>query len=284
MSCPHCGAPVAVERRRLHGGQCPACRRLFVTGGRVAYTDLSPEFLRERVAALSENGALRVTSLQLQRDAHERRPYPPRSRRPWWYIGRRDFQDLPTAPVVAALVTKVVGVVAAAVWWNWSIDVIVVAAILAATTLVFVAHAYFVLFNVPLIAGRGVARLARLLVPDRRRVVLTPSAFTALARTVAGDVVDEDGMAPPPAPEPARFAVLCPDPAVAACLWANNVGALGALVVAERRHLRRGLPVLDLSRCTSSDPPLALLTAVLRFGRDHADAGATGFLGRQVSG
>src|SRR5688572_20866936 len=209
MRCPHCRAECPRHRRGPHGGHCAECRRLFVTDRRVAYTAFPAEFLRERVAAVGRDGALRVTSLQLQHDVRRKRPYPPEGR---------------AVPV-------------------------------------------FVLW----LMGRPPR--------DARKVVLTPSAFTVLARTVVTDLVDEHGAAPPPAPEPVRFAVLCPDPAVAACLWANEVGErLGGLVVTAGEDLPRATPVLDLSDATPADRPADLLAAVLRFGVRHLDAGRTGFL------
>jgi hypothetical protein len=128
-------------------------------------------------------------------------------------------------------------------------------------------------------------RLVRPLFPDRRRVVLTPSAFTALARTVVADLVEEHGTAPPVAPEPVRFVVLCPDPAVAACLWANDLGGrLGGLVVMGREELPRATPVLDLSDATPADRPVDLLGAAVRLAVGHVDAGRTGFLTWPVDG
>jgi hypothetical protein len=282
MRCPHCRAEVPRHRRGPDGGQCTECRRLFVTDRRVAYTAFSVEFLRTRVAALSGDGALRVTSLQLQRDVWRRRPYPPEPPPPL-SPGMLDFDDPPALAVVVAIGAIVGGGGFAIVAWRdaVSVELLVVATIM--TLLMGVMLLAFLLqmifYAVPVFVLRLLGRLVTALIPDRRKVVLTRSAFTALARSAVTELVEENGTAPPPAPDPVRFAVLCPDPAVAACLWANDVGGrLGALVVTAREDLPRRTPVLDLSAATAGDSPADLLSEVLPFGCRHVDAGRTGFL------
>jgi hypothetical protein len=287
MRCTHCRAEVPRHRRGSDGGQCVECRRLVVTDRRVAYTAFPVEFLRRRVADLGRDGAFRVTSLQLQRDVQRKRPYPPQ-RPPLWGTRPFDFDHPPDPAMVTAIGALVVGGGFAIARWHdmVSVDVLVVGGIvtlMGVVPLAFVVHMLF--YAVPVFVLRLVERAVRALMPDRRKVVLTPSAFTALARTVATDLVDENGTAPPSEPEPVRFAVLCPAPAVAACLWANEVGErLGGLVVTAAEEVPRAVPVLDLSDATAGDCPADLLAAVVRFGCRHLDAGRTGFLTWPVDG
>jgi hypothetical protein len=286
MRCPHCREPV--HRR----GQCPACRRLFVTDRRVTYTAFPADFLRQRVAALGKDGGFRVTSLQLQRDVLRKRPYPLERPPPLWDTDDFDFRHPLAKPVVAAIGVTALSYWLAVVRWREDLPVeliiggVVVLVLFSVPIFTFLGFLVYALFRaVPVFVLRLVKRLVRALVPDRRKVVLRPSAFTALARTVVTDLVDEHGAEPPPAPEPVRFAVVCPDPAVAACLWANDVGdRLGGLVVTARTDAPRGVPVLDLSGCTADDPPADLLAEVVVFGRGHVDGGRTGFLTWPVDG
>jgi hypothetical protein len=279
--CPHCRT--RLPRPRPTGGQCPACRRLFVARHRVAYTAFSDGFLRRRVAGRSRDGAFRLTSLQLLWDAREQRPYPAEARPRWWPMPRYEFARPPRLPVVVAALMLLVAaylVVFRSHWPGGVVTLLVAASVLTAVPLAkAVGLLVHLLIHVPWLLLRLPVRLVVALVPDRRRVVTTPSAFTAYARTVAPDLVDEHGMAPPPAPEPAHFAVLCADPAVAACLWANDVGdQLGALVVMTPEDIPRRMPVLDLSDRTPGDSPVELTSAVLRYARNHLDAARTGFL------
>lgn len=289
MKCPHCRADIPPHRRGPRGGQCSRCRRLFVSGRRVAYNTFSTEFLRARAARLSRRGALRLSSLQLQADAREQRPYPSVPRRPWWHVDDYDVDNPPLLPVAGAVAVVAVTAILAVFRWHWpgwALALLVFVGLpMIGPVVTFIGFFVHLLVQILVLAVRLPVGIVRALIPDRNKVVFTPSAFTAHARTVAPDLVDEHGMAPPPAPEPARFAVLCPDPAVAACLWANDVtDHLGALVVTAAEDVPARMPVLDLTDRTPADAPTELLTAVLRFGRTHHDAGPTGFLSEPVSG
>ncbi|WP_204012323.1 hypothetical protein [Virgisporangium aurantiacum] len=264
---------------------------MFVTDRRVAYTAFPAEFLRQRIAALGRDGGFRVTSLQLQRDLLRKRPYP-LERPPRLWDDDFDFAHPPAPPVVVAVGATALGYWWAVAVWRDALPVeliiggVVALVLFCVPVFTFLGFLVYLLFRVvPLFVLRLSRRLARAVVPDRRKVVLTRSALTAVAHTVTTDLVDEHGTAPPPAPDPVRFAVLCPDPAVAACLWANEVGdRLGGLVVTTRDEVPRAAPVLDLSDRTPDDSPADLLAAVLRFGCRHLDAGRTGFLTWPVGG
>jgi hypothetical protein len=243
----------------------------------------SDGFLRRRIAELSGDGAYRVTALQVQRDLEEQRPYLPPP--PVWR--RWDTDDPPFAAEMAGMAA--VGAGGYLVFTR--MDGLPVAWVLGASLLVviFTGGRALVwagmLLCLPFRVVALPARLVRRLVPDRNRVVLTRSAVIARARAVGAEPVDEHGAAPPPTPDPVRFGVLCPDPAVAACLWANDVtDHLGALVVTSSDDLPRGLPVLDLGRATPASLPADLVSTVLRFAATHAGAARTGFLTWPVSG
>lgn len=281
MRCPHCHTAVDRYRPGSDGGQCTRCRRLFVVDRRMVFATFTDAFLRRRIAELSGDGAYRVTSLQVQRDLGRQRQYP--SPPPLWH--RWDLDHPPGVAVAAGVaVTAACGYLLYSRWDSMPVSWVVGVALLVVFMSggrVFTWTGFVVClpFRVLAMLGRLLVRLVRRLVPDRHRVVLTRSAFTVRARAVASDLVDEHGAAQPAAPDPVRFAVLCPDPAVAACLWADDVtDHLGALVVTASDDLPRGLPVLDLTHATPATPPADLVSTVLRFGVTHVDTARTGFL------
>ncbi len=287
MRCPHCRAESGRHRPRSGGAQCPECRRLFVVERPLRYAAFSDAFLRQRVVELTGDAAFLVTSLQVQRDLKRQRPYPVPPA--LWY--RWDLDNPPQPAMAAGLGVIGAGGYLLFTWWDglpvgWFLGVgLLVALLSGGRVFVWIGFVVALPFRVVAACGRLLARLVRRWGPDRRRVVLTRSAFTARVRAVAPEVVDEHGMAPPPAPDPVRFAVLCPDPGMAACLWANGVADhLGALVVTAMDDVPRGLPVLDLTHAAPAAPPADLVSAVLRFAADHVDAGRTGFLAWPVTG
>jgi hypothetical protein len=288
----------------------PALLRLFVTDERVHHDSFSAGLLEARVAEISRGGELRFTALQLLHEVRRLRPYPPLPRRPFRERLRSDavqFNRDSLAAGCALGILAAVGLIAAldAVdttyvepwttgrWFEAPIDVAI-------------GWLYWVLYIVPLLAfvnghstvsffvtlAGEVRWLAAGLLHDRNGRMMRPSTFAAdvlatWAREHGGTppgLVVEHGMAPPPPPEQVTFAVLCPDPAAAACLWANDVaGMLGALVVTAADDLPDGVPVIELSDVSPAVKPAELVGRLLRESPDLLRLRSSGFLTGPVS-
>jgi hypothetical protein len=310
MSCPHCQATVPPHRFGSTGGQCPRCLGLFVTDERVHHDSFSAGFLEERVAEISRGGELRFTALQLQHDVRRLRPYPRLPRRPFRERLRSDagrsfgvsdaagcalgiLAAIGLFTALTAVITTYVEPWTTGRWFEAPVDVAI--GLLS-----------LVLWGVPVLAfavGRRIASffvvlvdevrwLAASLRHDQHGRMMRPSTFTAhvLAtweREHGGappGLVVEHGMVPPPPPEQVRFAVLCPDPAAAAGLWANDVaGTLGALVVTSAADLPDGVPVIELSDASPDVEPAALVGRLLRESPDLLRVRSSGFLTGPVS-
>jgi hypothetical protein len=310
MSCPHCQAFVPPHRFGSTGGQCPRRLRLFVADERVHHDSFSAGFLEERVAEISRGGELRFTALQLQHDVRRLRPYPRLPRRPFRERLRSDavqFNGVSVAAGCALGVLAAVGLIAA-------LDAVVTTYVEPWTTGrwfeapidVAIGLLSLVLYTVPVLAfvtGHSIASFFVVLVGevrwwaaslrhDQHGRMMRPSTFAAdvlatWAREHGGTppgLVVEHGMVPPPPPEHVTFAVLCPDPAAAACLWANDVaGMLGALVVTAADDVPDGVPVIELSDVSPAVEPAALVGRLLRESPDLLRLRSSGFLIGPVS-
>ncbi|MEV5836525.1 hypothetical protein [Nocardia sp. NPDC052112] len=222
MICPHCNANLL--RKQRGGRRCSACKREFALEPKESPLGLHDIRVRKLAERLGDGRGLRYTLMQL-----------------WYAAGRKKVPDeqrvfkrvrigVGVALVVVAIFLMASGAAPAGVVIALGAPVLVLA-----------------------IVGMGAARPWFL----RRATVPMPVSYSTFRRDVVGrwtpiyaglppGAVDEGQVLPPPVDRP-RFAALCPDRSVLACLVANNVSQTWAMALSDRiDQLPPDVPVIVL--------------------------------------
>ncbi|WP_051181422.1 hypothetical protein [Nocardia vinacea] len=232
MICPHCNANLL--RKERGGRRCSTCKREFALEPKESPLGLHDIRMRKLAERLGDGRGLRYTLVQL-----------------WYAAGRKKVPDV-------ARVFKRVRI-------GLGVAIVVVAFFLmvsgaAPPGVVFPLGALVLALA---IVGIGAARPWFL----SRATVRMPVSYDIFRRDVVGrwtpiyggpppGSVDE-GLVRPPAVDRPRFAVLCPDRSVLACLAANNVSQTWAMALTDRiDQLPLDVPVIVLH--DASLPGIAL--------------------------
>ncbi|WP_433198110.1 hypothetical protein ACQP1G_03015 [Nocardia sp. CA-107356] len=243
MICPHCNANLL--RKERGGRRCSTCKREFALEPKESPFGLHDIRVRTLAERLGAGRGLRFTLVQL-----------------WYAAGRKKVPD-------AERVYKRVRI-------GVSVTIVVVAFLLMVTRAA--PAGAVILLGVPVLAltivGLHVAR------PwfQQRATVRMPVPYNVFRRDVIDrwtsvhggrppGSIDEAQVRPPVVDQP-RFAVLCPDASVLACLAANNVSQTWAMALSDRiDRLPPDVPVIVLHDASLPGVALAGQARVVLGGR-----------------
>lgn len=244
MICPHCNANLL--RKERGGRRCSTCKREFALEPKESPFGLHDIRMRKLAERLGDGRGLRYTLTQL-----------------WYAAGRKKVPDVlqvfkrvrigvSVAIVVVAFFLMVSGAVPAGV-------VIPLGALVLALAIVGMQSAR------PWFLSRASVRMPVPYTVFRRDVI---GRWTPIYNGPPPGSVDESLVKPPAVQRP-RFAVLCPDVSVLACLAANEVSRTWDMALSDRiDRLPPDVPVIVLHD--------ASLTGVALAGQARAALGPRG--------